>query len=112
LRGIQWERKKRAYRYLLYWAMLDIRPIAWAGFRFFNPFNWRKMAQQVQRAGAIAGWLHNLALYSAVDFDRFNEEWFWDEIERRRRQDPQFHLEHYREMFDREMAGEGHLRDR
>ena len=25
------ERRKNAYRYLLYWAMLDIRPIAWVG---------------------------------------------------------------------------------
>ena len=36
------DHRKNAYRYLLYWAMLDIRPIAWLrwfhGWRVLNPF--------------------------------------------------------------------------
>lgn len=73
-------RRKQAYRYLLYRAMLDIRPICWMPLGSFNPFRWKETAGRVRRAGVIADWLHNLALFSALDFERFDEDWFWREL--------------------------------
>ena len=98
------EQRKHAYRYLLYRAMLDIRPIqwlGWRGWRAWSPIHWRREARRVQWAGAIAEWLHNLALYSAHNFQGFNEEWFWRDFETARSRFPEFGLEIYREQFER-----------
>jgi hypothetical protein len=98
------EQRKQAYRYLLYWAMLEIRPLQWLsgrGWRSWNPFYWRREARRIQCAGAIADWLHNLALYSSLDFRGFNEEWFWRHFETARSAFSEFGLERYRDLFDR-----------
>ncbi len=51
------DHRKNAYRYLLYRAMLDIRPIAWLrwfqGWRVLNPFHWRQCFRQVRFAGDL-----------------------------------------------------------
>jgi dTMP kinase len=97
------EQRKHAYRYLLYWATLEIRPLAWlgqGGFRSWNPFFWRREGRRVQFAGALANWLHNLAQYSSVDFARFNEDWFWKDFEHLRSRYPEFGLERYHNLFE------------
>ncbi len=98
------EQRKMAYRYLLYWAMLDLRPLQWLGgrgWRAWSPIHSRAPARRVRRAGAIADWLHNLARYSAHDFRGFNEEWFWRDYESARSRYPDFGLERYRDQFER-----------
>ena len=104
------ERRKQAYRYLLYRAMVDIRPIGGMPLGFLNPFRWKRTTAQVHRAGVIANWLHNLAFYSAVDFKGFNEEWFWDTLQRFQNRYPDFYLDDYQKVFERELTGKGHLR--
>jgi hypothetical protein len=97
------EVRKRAYRLLLYHAMLDIRPIAWmplGWIRTLNPFKWHTTANDIRRAGEIADWLHNLASYSAHDFKDFNEEWFWRELDHFHQRHPEFKLDRYRKVFD------------
>lgn len=68
------EQRKYAYRYLLYRAMLDIRTIQWLGWRSWRvwipPFR-RREVRRIQYAGAVADWLHNLAFFSARDFQGF-----------------------------------------
>ncbi len=91
-----------AFRRLLYWAMLDLRRVDNLVYRpaaLLNPFRWRPTVQQVRQAAALADWLHNLALFSALEFDHFDEVWFWREYERvvARRPD----LKRYKEVFDR-----------
>ena len=79
------EQRKKAYRYLLYDAMLDIRGIEWVNYRplrLANPFTLRKELRRASRAGAVADWLHNLAMFAADDFDGFREDWFWQHYER------------------------------
>jgi hypothetical protein len=96
--------RKAAYRWLLYWAMLDIRRLAWMGFRWrerVNPFFWRRAWRQMRYAGEVADWLHNLAAYSIVDFDGFDEEWFWRGYRRLLDAYPESGVEHYRGEFDR-----------
>jgi hypothetical protein len=98
------EQRKFAYRYLLFEAMLDIRRVEWLGprgWRAWSPIHWRWYTQRVQCGGAIADWLHNLALCSARDFQGFNEEWFWRDFETARSQYPEFGLERYRDLFER-----------
>jgi hypothetical protein len=97
------EQRKIAYRYLLYWAMVDIRPLqwlGWRGWRAWSPIHWQRDTRRVQCAGAIADWLHNLARYSAHNFQGFIEEWFWRDFETVRSRYPEFGLEHYRERFE------------
>src|SRR5687767_8111029 len=80
--------------------MLDIRSIQWIGWRTWNPIHWQRESRRVRWAGAIANWLHNLALYSSHDFLGFNEEWFWRDFESVRLQFPEFGMDRYREMFE------------
>ena len=98
------ERRKRAYRYLLYYAMLDIRPIAWIRFSFLqvlNPFSWQHLKNRARMAGSVADCFHNLALFSALDFVRFDEDWFWRGMENSRR--PKIDVALYRARFEQKL---------
>ena len=103
------ETRKRAYRYLLYRAMLDIHPVGWMPLGFFhllNPFARRGVVARVRRAGAVADWLHNLAMFSAHDFEGFDEQWFWREHEHFERKNPEYDLSEYKRVFERVLAGQ------
>lgn len=93
------ERRQAAYRYLLYQALLDIRQIGWQRWTL-NP--WRKQfyRTQIQFAGALADALHNLAIFAATSFDRFDEEQFWNEMSRLAKLFPNRRVERYQEMFN------------
>ena len=98
------EHRKNAYRYLLYWALLEIRGVEWITYhplRLLNPFALRRELKRISRAGALADWLHNLAQISIEDFRDFNEEWFWRDYESlvKRHGDPR----NYRAVFDRRL---------
>ena len=72
--------RKKAYRYLLYWAFVESRRVQWIACSWskkLNPFCWRGVVRQVRAVGALCDWLHNLALFSALEFDRFDEDRFW-----------------------------------
>jgi hypothetical protein len=72
------EEEKKAYQKLLCWAMLDIRMLCQHhGSESPNPLVWRRQYSNSRPAGALADWLHNLAQYSAMDFDNFDPEMFW-----------------------------------
>jgi hypothetical protein len=76
------EAEKKAYRNLLYWAMLDIRMLCQSrNLESHNPFVWRRQYLNSRAAGALADWLHNLAQHAATDFNRFDTEWFWREYD-------------------------------
>jgi hypothetical protein len=65
----------------------------------------------VQYVGAVADYLHNLAVYSSVDFRGFDEERFWREFETLRSRFPEFApaVGYYRELFEQRtnLAPEG-----
>jgi hypothetical protein len=63
------EIKKQAYRNLLYHVLLDIRSICW---NTSSAFESRKKIE------LLADWVHNLAAFSAKDFEGFDEEKFWN----------------------------------
>ncbi|HLX64278.1 MAG TPA: hypothetical protein VKX17_23600 [Planctomycetota bacterium] len=96
------ENKKAAYRGLLYHAMLDIRNLCQSrGKASYNPFEWKRQYRSSRVAGAIADWLHNLAKFSAEDFEGFDEDWFWREFELFRERKNLFD---YRRIFNDELA--------
>lgn len=96
--------RKCAYRWLIYHAMLNIRPLGWTkiGWRQrLNPKAWLEYSQQVKLAGEVADWLHNLALFSAFDFANFDEEWFWRSFQLLSDRNPNVNFHLYRDEFDR-----------
>ncbi|QDT10235.1 hypothetical protein [Planctomycetes bacterium K23_9] len=96
--------RKDAYRYLLYWAMLDIRGIAWHRFQWWRPFRFIAHLRHVRRAGNIADAMHNLAQHAALDFDRFDEATFWDALDYAHSQSPLVDPSRYRQLFDDRLA--------
>lgn len=94
--------RKKAYRYVLYWALLEcrrVRWIAWSWKEKLNPLCWGRIARNVRAAGGLCEWLHNLALFSALDFDRFDEDRFWADYELLRKHHGKEWLTDYREFF-------------
>jgi hypothetical protein len=76
------ESERKAYRNLLYEAMLDVRNLCQPrGRESRNPLVWRRQYLQARVAGALADWLHNLAQYAATDFNSFDTDWFWQEYD-------------------------------
>src|SRR4051794_41913982 len=99
------ERRKQAYREILYWAILHLRRLAWIGptrFQSWNPWFWRRVFHRIRYCGRVADWLHNLAQFSALDFDNFDEDWFWREWENLAERYPD--LSEFRSHFDRVIA--------
>jgi hypothetical protein len=102
----------KAYRYLLYHAMVDIRSFAWMrfwSFRLLNPMNWRATLDRIRRAGVIADWLHNLALFSVLDFEEFDEARFWSDFRLLNERHPGARLGWYKDIFERELSGTGRI---
>jgi len=101
------EQREKAYRWLLYQATLEIRPRRLTATRWLdrlNPFQWIHLVQQARAAGALADWLHNLAMYSALDFRDFDEDRFWKDYEWFAKQGHEANLKRYREDFERNLV--------
>ena len=95
---------KDAYRYLLYWAMLDIRGIAWFRFQWWRPWRLLSQLRQARRAGYIADAMHNLAQHAALDFEHFDETDFWKHIDYAHSKSPLVEPSRYRQLFDDRLA--------
>ena len=65
--------RKFAYRYLLYWAYIEIRQLVWS-----HEDDESALKKVATYSCSLADALHNLALYSANDFAGFDESWFWE----------------------------------
>ncbi|WP_345056641.1 hypothetical protein [Hymenobacter glaciei] len=84
------EERKNLYRKLLYTAMLEMRG------QSFWPDN-LSHSQNLQGHGrsialefiySLTDWLHNLALHSSQGFEKFDENWFWQDYQIFREQFP------------------------
>jgi len=89
--------RKRAYRHLLYWALLEMRALG-------NPRHWDGASRPVLRAWVLAEWLHNLAEFSALDFAGFDEEQFWKKLAALDKEHPGLGLTAYQERFEQRLA--------
>ena len=71
--------RKEAYRHLLYCAFLEIRTGNNA-LNWWNPADWVYAFTDSTSSKNLADALHNLAHFSALDFEDFNEDQFWSEL--------------------------------
>lgn len=94
------EARKKAYRQLLYMAMLDLRPYEGAN----SAEGADLLADNLRSIGGLAYWLHNLALSSSDDFVTFDEDGFWAQMKHFDSKYPQLDLKRYRELFDKEIG--------
>jgi hypothetical protein len=90
--------RKRAYRYLLYQFLLDIRttPTPDSAAHLTD----HQCRSHVNYAGAVAYLLHNFALFAANDFVDFDEAAFWRSIEHFSQAMPRLSLMHFKKVFD------------
>lgn len=76
--------RKLAYNELLYYAMLEIRGLQGIGnawwHAFIPPFLLRRWSH-VRYCGHLADALHNLAFFSSWDYEGFDEDYFWSDLE-------------------------------
>ena len=108
------EKRKIAYRYLLYHAMLDIRPIGWMPItvlQLLNPLGWKTFRQRIRRAGIVADWLHNLALFLLWTSSASMRNGSGESFKSSRRRHPDISVASYREIFERELSGTGHIKN-
>jgi hypothetical protein len=103
--------RKRAYRVLLYHAMLDLRAHVptWPGgpLRWWNPLFVRRAVTRLWYTQRVAEWLHNLAFFAAEDFRGFKEDWFWREYDGLRSKVPGERVDFYRSVFDNAASDTG-----
>ncbi len=105
------EGRKRAYRSLLYYAMLEIRMLWWSD-ESHNAEKVLSQYHQSRSAGQLAYWLHNLAASSCDDFTRFDEQAFWDGYNWFKKDFPK-HAFDYKQLFKDELKSweEGNTHD-
>lgn len=84
--------KKEAYRFLMYYSFLHIRSIegmANPSSIIINPFRIVKIVKYINEAGAVANWMHNLALFSSLGFRGFKENEFWQSSQHLKKKYPE-----------------------
>lgn len=84
------EERKQLYRDLLGWAMVDMRMHSANATTMISSWLGRRRSHRevAQFTYAMSNWLHNTALYSAIDFVGFKEELFWKDHQRFRSKFP------------------------
>ena len=98
--------QKQAYRFLLYWGYVEIRPIQWSFTGLIFLFRPVSTIRYIQQNGALADWLHNLALYSTLDFEGFDEDRFWEDGVYFGKKHPETY-ERYKLLYEQELAKDG-----
>jgi hypothetical protein len=101
--------REHAYRLLLSAGLLHVKwdlaclqgGFSWLPWRF-----WRQ-ARNARRAADRAAMFHNLAIFSAQDFQGFSEDRFWQEVERFSSRYPESNWSNnYRRIIEASLRGE------
>jgi hypothetical protein len=90
------EKRKAAYRSILYQFLLDVRNTP-------TPLHDEQAVRIGRYAGPVAYQLHNLALASVQDFVGFDEAAFWLSIDAFNSRNPSTDVSHYRRVFEYEL---------
>ena len=72
---------------------------------WWNPVSWWQAASELRQLKALADCFHNLAHFSVWDFERFEEERFWQDIAHLESIHGPALVERYRRIFDAHVAG-------
>jgi hypothetical protein len=102
------EQRKRAYRVLVGAALLHLKwdlACVLGGLSWLRPRRLVWEARAVRTAAYRAYAFHNLAIHSAWEFERLDEESFWRDVEWFRGKCPDDRHQ-YRAIFDRVVRGE------
>jgi hypothetical protein len=59
----------------------------------------------LERVNDFAGALHNLAQFSRLDFEGFDEAAFWREYAAYRKRHPEDRVPDYKQLFEERMSG-------
>lgn len=97
--------RKEAYRHLVYAAFIHLRSEA-RGVVWWNPVSWWQAALELRKRRDLADCFHNLAAFSVWDFERFEEERFWQDIAHLENIHGRVLVERYRRIFDAYVAGQ------
>ena len=92
------ENRKKAYRYLLYAFMLDIRTIPIDNSA--NSMTEEQRVKYINYAGAVAYLLHNFSLTVSNDFEGFDEQQFWYSIDFFNQKNPAIAVSHFKQIFE------------
>lgn len=96
--------RQKAYRHLLYTALVHMR----AGDRevvWWNPASWQRTTSDLRQLKDLADYFHNLALFSVWDFDQFDEEQFWQDMTHFGKTHGPELVDRFRRIFDEYVAG-------
>ncbi len=99
--------RAKAYRYIIYSGLLDIRGLTWYAWdkkEKWNPFFLFCAVYKIRAKGAIAEWLHNLGQFSANDFVRFDEDWFWKEYDQMKIKYRKYWHADYHKIFESQLS--------
>jgi hypothetical protein len=97
-------KRQEAYRHLLYTVLLRLR----SGHRdvvWWSPASWRRTALEFRLNKQIADCFHNLAFFSAHNFEHFDEARFWQDVEHLGQTCGRDFVESYHRIFDEYVAG-------
>ncbi|MCU0865574.1 MAG: hypothetical protein MUC36_17450 [Planctomycetes bacterium] len=93
--------RRMAYRHLLYQALLWLRsgsPPDW-----WNPVTWWRAASRLRQTRSLADCFHNLAFFVEHDFVGFEEQRFWSDVEKLRRDFAPEFVNSWRDAFARHL---------
>ena len=97
--------RQEAYRHLLYVALIDLRSGQW-GWPWWSPRSWCGARRELHRVKAMAHCFRNLADFSVREFEGFEEEAFWRDIDSVGKTFGPASVERYRRVCDAYLAGE------
>ena len=92
------ENRKSLFREILYWGLVEIRLATSPRGFTINPVALWQRHKRIGFAHELAEWLHNLAQFSSLDFERFDESRFWEDYNVFRLKYPS---DKYQSSFDR-----------
>lgn len=73
------EARRRAYTYLLYCVMIDIRSASYTHrIKWWNPVSWVQAKRNMDEINKIADTFHNLPDFIANRSEDFDEALFWN----------------------------------
>ena len=90
--------RKNTFRELIYWGLVEIKLATSPRGFTINPVELWQRHKCIAFAHETAEWLHNLAQFSSLDFERFDESLFWKDYGVFRKKYP---LDEYQSLFDK-----------
>ncbi|CAN7315221.1 hypothetical protein [Paenibacillus sp. LjRoot56] len=97
--------KERAYTYLFYCVLLDIRSASYTHrIKWWNPASWVQAKINMIEINNIADVFHNLPDLLVNRPDEFDEKWFWDYLKVRLPEKHEFYYQVFNEKLKEKIS--------